>query len=51
MGKYFLGCISEHLDCARYLYHHGANSLIKNSEDLIAFDYCDAQFKEEVIKE
>ncbi|CAB4418309.1 unnamed protein product [Rhizophagus irregularis] len=44
-------CISEHLDCARYLYHHGANSLIKNSEDLIAFDYCDAQFKEEVIKE
>ncbi|GBB96938.1 hypothetical protein RclHR1_02880004 [Rhizophagus clarus] len=44
-------CISEHLDCARYLYHHGANPLIKNAEDSVAFDYCNPQFKEEVIKE
>ncbi|CAG8520726.1 15644_t:CDS:2 [Funneliformis caledonium] len=44
-------CISENLDCARYLYHHGANSLIKDAEESIAFDYCNIQFKEEVIKE
>ncbi|CAG8491566.1 13111_t:CDS:2 [Funneliformis mosseae] len=44
-------CISENLDCARYLYHHGANSLIKDAEESIAFDHCNIQFKEEVIKE
>ncbi|CAI2169764.1 12025_t:CDS:2 [Funneliformis geosporum] len=44
-------CISENLDCARYLYHHGANSLIKDAEDSIAFDHCSIQFKDDVIKE